>query len=513
MKRFYLLTALFALTAAGCVKVDLVDISTLPLPENLTVEQTDYKLDAFEERTATAAFTATADWTLSIVYDEPETGAGDETGAAGADAAWLTADVAGGAAGEQSVGMSAARNFQAAPRTAYVDLVCGEQTVRLTVTQTGLSDDMDFSALFDETFAQKLQERDIVADAEKITMQEMQSMAAMAELDISGTYSNPGSLTSLRGIAYFESLTSLNCNNNQLPMLDVSQNTKLTTLVCDFNSLTELDVRANTVLTELRCQNNSLTELDVSQNTKLTTLVCDFNSLTELDVRGNTALTELWCQNNSLTELDVSQNTELMYLICNNNHLALLDVSQNTELKELCCPGNQLTELDVSKNTKLTKLSCGINPLTELDVSQNTKLTELICLGNQLTELDVSQNTKLTELICLGNQLTELDVSLNTELTYLDCYSNELTELDISLNTELTYLDCYSNELTELDISRNTELTYLSCENNPGDGNSVFPLTVWGDQAEKPGSLNVLQPSWRYNDKYITIQYQTAPGE
>ena len=490
MKRFYLLTALFALTAAGCVKVDLVNIP--PSPENLTVEQTDYMLGAFEERTATAVFTATADWTLSVVYDEPETGAGDETGAAGADAAWLTADVAGGAAGEQSVGMSAARNFQASPRTAYVDLLCGEQTVRLTVTQTGLSDDMDFSALFDETFAQKLQERDIVADAEKITMQEMQSMAAMAELDISGTFSNPGSLTSLRGIAYFESLTSLNCNNNQLPMLDVSQNTKLTTLVCDFNSLTELDV---------------------SQNTKLTYLDCDFNSLTELDVRANTALTELWCQNNSLTELDVSQNTELMYLICNNNHLALLDVSQNTELKELCCSGNQLTELDVSKNTKLTKLSCGINPLTELDVSQNTKLTELICLGNQLTELDVSLNTELTYLDCYSNELTELDISLNTELTYLDCYSNELTELDISLNTELTYLDCSSNQLTELDISRNTKLTYLSCENNPGDGNSVFPLTVWGDQAEKPGSLNVLQPSWRYNGKYITIQYQTAPGE
>ena len=53
MKRFYLLTALFALTAAGCVKVDLVDISTLPLPENLTVEQTDYTLGAFEKRTAT----------------------------------------------------------------------------------------------------------------------------------------------------------------------------------------------------------------------------------------------------------------------------------------------------------------------------------------------------------------------------------------------------------------------------------------------------------------------------
>ena len=491
MKRFYLQTALFALTAAGCVKVDLVNIPP-PSPENLTVEQTDYMLGAFEERTATAVFTATADWTLSVVYDEPETGAGDETGAAGADAAWLTADVAGGAAGEQSVGMSAARNFQASPRTAYVDLLCGEQTVRLTVTQTGLSDDMDFSALFDETFAQKLQQRDIVADAEKITMQEMQSMAAMAELDISGTFSNPGSLTSLRGIAYFESLTSLNCNNNQLPMLDVSQNTKLTTLVCDFNSLTELDV---------------------SQNTKLTYLDCDFNSLTELDVRANTALTELWCQNNSLTELDVSQNTELMYLICNNNHLALLDVSQNTELKELCCPGNQLTELDVSKNTKLTKLSCGFNQLTELDVSQNTKLTQLLCTSNSLESLDVSANTALTELWCENNSLTSLDVSQNTKLTRLLCDSNSLTSLDVSQNTKLTRLLCTSNSLESLDVSANTALMSLRCEGNPGDGNSVFPLTVWGDQAEKPGSLNVLHPSWRYNGKYITIQYQTAPGE
>ena len=57
MKRFYLLTALFALTAAGCVKVDLVDAISPP-PQNLTVEQTDYTLDAFEKRTATAAFTA-----------------------------------------------------------------------------------------------------------------------------------------------------------------------------------------------------------------------------------------------------------------------------------------------------------------------------------------------------------------------------------------------------------------------------------------------------------------------
>ena len=486
MKRFYLQTALFALTAAGCVKVDLVNIPP-PSPENLTVKQTDYMLGAFEERTATAAFTATGDWTLSIVYDDAD--AGDETGT-DADAAWLTADAAGGAAGEQSLGMSAARNFQASPRTAYVDLLCGEQTVRLTVTQTGLSDDMDFSALFDETFAQKLQERDIVADAEKITMQEMQSMAIMTELDISGTYDNPGSLTSLRGIEYFEVLTKLNCNRNSLPELDVSQNTELTELRCEYNSLTELDISQNTKLTYLNCNRNSLPELDVSQNTELTELRCDFNSLTELGL--NTELTVLHCQSNSLPKLYVSQNTKLTELWCGNNQLTELDVSKNTELTELPCYHNQLTELDVSKNTKLTKLSCGTN---------------------QLKELDVSKNTKLTQLLCEYNQLKELDVSLNTELTYLDCNSNELTELDISLNTKLTKLYCNSNELTELDISLNTKLTSLQCHDNPGDGNSVFPLTVWGDQAEKPGSLYVYQSGWWYNDKYITIQYQTAPGE
>ena len=521
MKRFYLLTALFALTAAGCVKVDLVDVSTSPLPENLTVEQTDYTLGPIEERTATVVFSAKEEWTLSIVYDETD-----------ADAAWLTADAAGGAAGEQSLGMSAARNFQAAPRTAYVDLVCGEQTVRLTVTQTGLSDDMDFSALFDETFAQKLQQRDIVADAEKITMQEIQSMAIMTELDISGTYDNPGSLTSLRGIEYFEALTKLNCNRNSLPELDVSQNTELTELRCEYNSLTELDISQNTKLTYLNCNRNSLTELDISQNMKLTYLNCNNNSLTELDVSQNTELTELRCDFNSLTELGlnteltvlhcqsnslpklyVSQNTKLTELWCGNNQLTELDVSKNTELTELPCYHNQLTELDVSKNTKLTRLSCGTNPLTELDVSKNTKLTELICNDNQLKELDVSLNTELTYLDCNSNELTELDVSQNTELTYLSCDDNQLTELNVSLNTELTKLYCDDNQLKELDISRNTKLTYLRCENNPGDGNSVFPLTVWGDQAEKPGSLNVLQPSWRYNDKYITIQYQTAPGE
>ena len=381
----------------------------------LIIEQTEYTLGSDEERTTTIAFTAAADWTLSVVYDDAESAAD-----------WLTVTPMSGTAGEQTVELSAARNFRASDRTAYADLVCGEQSVRLTVTQTAASEVVDFTAQFDPDFAQKLQELGIIAAAEHITPADMEKIAAMTELDVSGSYDNPGTLTSLRGIEYFESLTFLKCDYNSLELLDVSENTALTFLKCDSNQLTTLDVSANTALTYLYCHSNQLTTLDVSANTALTTLSCSSNSLTKLDVR------------------------------------------------------------------------------------QNTELMNLSCSSNSLTSLDVSRNTALTGLWCESNQLTELNVSANTALTQLHCGSNQLTELDVRQNTALTGLWCYDNQLTELDISRNTALTWLSCENNPGDGVSTFPVTVWFDNETVPEGLNVYSSSWTYGGKTITIDFRKA---
>ncbi|OUN56794.1 hypothetical protein B5G16_11570 [Alistipes sp. An66] len=367
MKSFYLLALAAALAFTGCKKDDGGD----PRPGNLTIEKTEYALDAVENRTATVAFTAAADWTLSVVYDDAESAAD-----------WLTVAPASGTAGEQTVELSAARNFRASDRTAYADLVCGEQSVRLTVTQTAASDATDFTAQFDPDFAKELQKQGIIADAENITSADMEKIAAMTELDVSGTYENPGTLTALQGIEYFESLTFLKCDSNQLTTLDVS---------------------ANTALTFLKCNSNQLTSLDVSANTALTYLYCHSNQLTKLDVSANTALTYLSCSSNSLTKLDVRQHTELMNLSCSSNSLTSLDVSRNTALTDLWCESNQLTELNVSANTALTQLVCNANQLTELDVRQNTALTGLWCYDNQLTKLDVSANTALRWLSCENN--------------------------------------------------------------------------------------------------------------
>ena len=256
---FYLLALAATLAFTGCKKDD----EGASQAGKLTVGQTEYTLGAVEERTAAVTFTAPADWTLTVTYEDA--------------ADWLTVTPASGTAGEQSVELSASGNFRTSARTAYADIVCGEQSVRLTVTQTAASGETDFTVLFDPGFAQKLQELGHISDAENITSADMEKIAAITELDVSGTYGNRGTLTSLQGIEYFESLTKLERSYNQLESLDVSANTALTELYCLYNQLTSLDVSANTALTELYCLSNQLTSLDVSANTALTFLECEDN--------------------------------------------------------------------------------------------------------------------------------------------------------------------------------------------------------------------------------------------
>ena len=347
-KSFYLLALAATLAFTGCKKDD----EGASRSGELTVGQTEYTLGAAEDRTAAVTFSATADWTAAVVYDDVES------------ADWLTVTPASGTAGEQSVELSATRNYRTSDRTAYVDLACGDQQVRLTVSQAAASGETDFTALFDPDFAKKLQEMGHISDAENITSADMEKIAAITELDVSGTYENenPGTLTSLQGIEYFESLTELYCLSNQLTSLDVSANTALTKLYCQNNQLTSLDVSGCTALTYLNCGSNQLTSLDVSANTALTKLYCQNNQLTSLDVSGCTALTYLNCGSNQLTSLDVSANTALTTLWCYYNQLESLDVSANTALMVLECDDNQLTSLDVSANTALTFLECEDNP-------------------------------------------------------------------------------------------------------------------------------------------------------
>ena len=157
-----------------------------------------------------------------------------------------------------------------------------------------------------------------------------------------------------------------------------------------YQSISDLTGIENfTALSELQCQNNQLTSLDVTQNTALTLLVCN---------------------NNQLTSLDVTQNSALTWLDCGSNQLTSMDVTQNIALRSFYCGFNQLTSLNVTQNTDLLILDYRFNQLTSIDVTQNTAMSAHHCSGNQLTSLDLTQNTALNILVCDNNQLTCLNI-------------------------------------------------------------------------------------------------------
>lgn len=147
LKTFYLLTLSTFLSLAACSKDEGSDT-----PQPLTIEQTEYTLDAIDNRSTTLSFTASAAWTLSVT---------------GEDADWLTVTPAIGTAGSKSVTLTAAPRITEESRTAYVDIACGAQTVQITVTQTGASADADFTSLFDPVFADFLEQEDIISDVGK----------------------------------------------------------------------------------------------------------------------------------------------------------------------------------------------------------------------------------------------------------------------------------------------------------------------------------------------------------
>lgn len=340
------LAAVFILTS--CKKIE-PEPEPKPEPEpadpEIVIEQTEYTLDATGNRTATVSFTTTADWTITISED----------------ADWLTATPANGTAGSHTVELAATENVEQTERTAHADIACGDKTVQITVTQAGTPAETDFTSLFDTTFAYALQMLEIIPDAEKITQQDMDNIAAVTELDLT-TFSITHQLTSMKGIEYFKSLTYLNCSWNMLTTLDISKNTALTELHVDNNLLTSLDVSKNTALQYLECGRNDLKSLDMSNNPELKRLRCFGNYMTSLDLSNNPSIEYLDCSINELTSLDVSTCVKLSKLYCYSNYITSLDISNNQALETLYCSSCELTSLDISKTTALRDLACQYNP-------------------------------------------------------------------------------------------------------------------------------------------------------
>ena len=230
-----------------------------------------------------------------------------------------------------------------------------------------------------------------------------------------------------------------------VPTVNISNRTDLDVAGINISDLTGIEDFS--ALTSLDCSDNQLTLLNISQNTSLTELYCSNNQLTDLDVTNLSNLIRLWCFNNQLSSLNVTQNLDLISLRCENNQLTNLDTSNNTNLNVLVCEQNQINTLNLANNMVLNRFQCGNNLLSNLDVSTNTNLSYLSCEQNQLADLNLANNSRLAVLLCFNNDLIELDLSQNFSLTDLNCSNNELCGLNIKNgnNTNVILMNFDSN--------------------------------------------------------------------
>lgn len=363
--------------------------------------------------------------------------------------------------------------------------------------------------VFDEIVDPLFKEKCLPFDADNDGVLSRSEAAKVVSLNLGGLED----IESLAGIEYFTGLETLNCYENRLTTLDLSNNILLEYLNCSDNLLTELFLPESATLINLYCRNNALTSFDLSNHTELINLLCENNALTSLDLSENTKLLEVNCHTNELSIFDISENLELQYIFCNDNLISELDVSQHTKLAWLSCHNNAIPSLTLPNTTSLMNVLCYNNRMTALDISNMpTNLGtyyDVLC-GMQTSDGTTAQSIRLRmradqkdrwendlkgrsenrDVITrvIGEDIFEFidDPAFMTYCERFDYNTDgilspeevrqvgalSLAGLDIASLagiehfTEITVLTCPNNMLTTLDLSKNTKLTTVICLSN-----------------------------------------------
>jgi Leucine-rich repeat (LRR) protein len=257
----------------------------------------------------------------------------------------------------------------------------------------------------------------------------------------------------LSGIEAFTDLKMLNCSNNQISSLDISQNMLLEEIIASDNFLSSINVSQNSKLKKINLSSNEINDIDVSNNIILEDLSISLNNLTGLDVSTNSSLKYLSCYSNLIEDINLLNNSHLKTLYIDFNNLTELNLSQNDDLRTLTCSTNNLNELLVQSNTELNYLDCRNNNITNLQISTNSDLKRLFVSNNNLNEIDLSNAPELILFYGRYNNLTDLDISGNPLLKWIRCEGNNLSSVD--------FRNGNNSNITEFVMTQNTSLNCI----------------------------------------------------
>lgn len=325
------------------------------------------------------------------------------------------------------------------------------------------------------------------------------SAQSLTFMSVTGMVSEDDEITTLQGIEYFTSLTTLRCASVGLEELDVSALENLTSLTCDGNNLTSLDVSANTSLVTLTCEMNELTSLTLSPS--IEKLHCSVNELESIGVSALTALEDFYCDQNKLTSIDVSNNVNLSDFNCSYNCLTEIDLSANTALEDITeyMIGNQSLTIEAVVELYTIVIDCPVSNstyLTDINVSYD---------GERFVAYDVSEIADGIDYTYYPNVEGSEDMSVHIDVTrnfyqvdyYMDDSLSDLIgsvfvnageaakTVKISNTPDCKTFSSWSEDLTSVqsdmsvyavwDDSHTYELTAFS------DGVATISCTVCGD--------------------------------
>ena len=230
-------------------------------------------------------------------------------------------------------------------------------------------------------------------------------------------------------------------------------------------------------LEQLDCKNNALTELNVSENKQLKYLHCAFNRISSLDVSGLDKLISLNCENNNMSSLDLTGCTSLEIIYCRSNNLPRVDFSTNTKLKFIETFDNRLTKVDLSMLHDLEFVHLDHNLLTHLDLSGNTNLSPIgsgfVARNNQMETLTLPVSSTL---VVEDSVYAEQDPKKGYERTewYLDQEFTQRVPTELVANGQTLYVKWLPNDYT------------INFASNGGSGAMSSQQAVWDTAVTLP---------------------------
>lgn len=256
---------------------------------------------------------------------------------------------------------------------------------------------------------------------------------AVEELEIANTY-----ISSLEGIEYFYNLKMLQCANNKLTTLDMTNSKQLNKLFCLDNQIK--DELMDALIASLPTgTDGSLYVID--EDYGLEHNVCTAQQVAAAEEKGWTVIFlagHMWRSNYPGSDMGVAIGVTNFPDDNFRNYVASKQIDLNED--------GYLSEAELAAVTNMPIINRSIENLKGVEFF--TELTGLQCHNNKLQSLDVSKNTKLETLNCYGNKLSSLDLSANTSLKYLACHNNGMTSLKLPTSaTALTQVYCYGNKL------------------------------------------------------------------